>query len=63
MGALTDRMSARVGDEDLLEVRTANGEDDLVALQQLPVAGDGAVDEVAAVEKALKARREVLGEL
>lgn len=56
-------MSARVGDEDLLEVRTANGEDDLVALQQLPVAGDGAVDEVAAVKKALKARREVLCEL
>lgn len=63
MGALTDRMSARVGDEDLLEVRTAYGEDDLVTLQQLPIARNGAVDEVSPVEEALKARREVLGEL
>lgn len=56
-------MSARVGDEDLLEVGTADGEHDFVALQQLTVAGDGAVDEVAAIEQTLEARRQVLGEL
>lgn len=55
-------MSTRVGDENLLEVGTADGEHDFVTLQQLTVTSDGAIDEVAAIEQTLKARRQVLGE-
>lgn len=60
---LTDRMLARVAHEHLLEVGTANGEHELVALKQPAIAGNRAVDEVTAVEKALEARRQVFREL
>lgn len=51
---LTDRMSARVCDENLLEVGTADSEDDLMTLQKLSIAGNRAVDKVTSIEKALK---------
>lgn len=48
-------MLARIADKDLLEVRTADGQHDLVRLQQLAVAGQRHVDQVAAIVQVLEA--------
>lgn len=49
-------MSARVVDENLLEVRAADGQNDLMALQQLAITGNRAVNEISTIEETLKAR-------
>lgn len=43
-------MSTWVADENLFKVRTADGENDFVALQQMTVACYGAIDKVAAIK-------------
>lgn len=47
---LTYRMLARIRQEHLLEVRTADRQDGLVCMQQLPIAGQGHVHQVATQE-------------
>jgi hypothetical protein len=60
---LTYWMLARIAHEHLLEVGRADGQHELVALKEPAIAGNRAVDEIAAVEEALKARRQVFREL
>lgn len=60
---LTDWMLAGIGGEYLLEVRTAYGQDDFVGLQQLAVAGQGDVHQVAAVIQILEAARDIVLEI
>lgn len=60
---LTDGMLARIADEYLLEVRTANGQHDLVRLQQFAVARQRHVDQVAAVVQVLEAGGDVVLEV
>lgn len=60
--SLTYRMLAWIVEENLLEVWTADGEHDLVTLQQLAIARDRAIDQITAIEQRLKTRREVFSE-
>lgn len=55
-GKLTDRVSTRVADEDLLKVRTANGQHDFVALQELTITGNCTIDKVTTIKETLKTR-------
>lgn len=50
-------MPAWITDEDFLEVRAADGQDDFVALQQLTIACDCAIDKIPAIEQALESCR------
>lgn len=60
MKLLTDWMFARIFQEHLLKVRTANGQHDLVRLEELPVARDGHIDQVAPVVQTLEPARDIV---
>lgn len=47
-------MLARIGEEHLLEIRTADGQDDSMRVQQFSRARQGHVDEVATQKQAVK---------
>lgn len=56
-------MLARIRDENFLKVRTANGQHDLVRLQQLPVACQCHVHQVAAIVEILETCGDVILEV
>lgn len=60
---LTDRMLARIADEYLLEVRAANGQHDLVRLQQLSIAGESYIDQIATIVQVLESGGDVVLEI
>lgn len=60
MKLLTDWMFARIFQEHFLKVRTANGQHDLVRLEELPVARDGHIDQVAPVVQTLEPARDIV---
>lgn len=56
-------MLARIADEDLLEIRTAYGQHDLVRLQQLAVTRERHVHQVTAIVQVLEAGGDVVLEV
>lgn len=56
-------MLARIADEDLLKVRTAYGQHDFVRLQQLAIARQRHVHQIAAIVQILEAGRDVVLEI
>lgn len=60
---LTYRVFARILQEHLLEIGAANGQDDLMCLQQFAIAGQGHVHQVTAQEQPVKTVRDIILEI
>lgn len=56
---LTDWMPARVGGEHFLEIRAANGQHNLVRMQQSAVTGQRDIHQIAALEQIMETGRDV----
>lgn len=62
-GVLTDWMLAGIGREYLLEIRTADGQDDFVGLQQFAITCQRYIHEIPAVVEVLKSAGDVVLEV
>lgn len=62
-GVLTDWMLAGIGREYLLEIRTADGQDDFVSLQQFAITCQRNIHEISAVVEVLKSAGDVVLEV
>lgn len=61
--SLTYRMLARIGDKHLLEIWTANSQNDFVCPQQFSITGKCHVDQVATVVQVLKSTSNIVLEI